>query len=395
MEQIIPMAHRPKILIVDDQPLNIDYLEQELNDLDYQTISAANGKEALERVRDELPDMILLDIMMPVMDGFEALKCLKSEPVWRDIPVVIISAMTDLESIIKGIELGADDYLPKPFNPTLLGARLKSGLARKSLHDLEKMYLQSLERELEIGHQIQTGFLPDELPGVSGWEMAAHFEAAREVAGDFYDMFYLPDGKLGFFLGDVTDKGVGSALFMALYRSLLRAFMNAGDYLGEGQIQDDPTDLLLNTVTRTNRYVCQTHAHALFATLFIGVLDPQTGRISYINAGQDPPLILRDGHPRQELAPTGPGLGILEEMDYRTGKMAMAPGEVLLIYSDGVKDIQDGSGAFFGGVRLLELVAQPAASAAELVERVSASLSAFRGDSPPYDDVTLLAIKRT
>jgi CheY-like chemotaxis protein len=103
-----------KILIVDDQPLNVDYLEQELSDLDYQTISAANGKEALERVRAELPDMILLDIMMPVMDGFEALKNLKSEPAWRDIPVVIISAMTDLESVIKGIELGADDYLPKP-----------------------------------------------------------------------------------------------------------------------------------------------------------------------------------------------------------------------------------------------------------------------------------------
>ena len=155
------------------------------------------------------------------------------------------------------------------------------------------------------------------------------------------------------------------------------------------------TALLLNTVTRTNRYVCQTHARALFATLFIGMLDPQTGRISYINAGQDPPLILHDGHPHQELAPTGPGLGIMEEMDYRTGETAIAAGEVLLIYSDGVKDIQDGSGAFFGRVRLLELVTQPAASAAELVDRVSASLSAFRGDSPPYDDVTLLAIKRT
>jgi sigma-B regulation protein RsbU (phosphoserine phosphatase) len=190
----------------------------------------------------------------------------------------------------------------------------------------------------------------------------------------------------------VTDKEFGPALFMAPYRACCG--YEHGDYLGEGQAQDDPTALLLNTVTRTNRYVCQTHARPLFATLFIGVLDPQTGRVSYINAGQDPPLILRDGHSQQELAPTGPGLGILEEMDYRAGETTIAPGEMLLIYSDGVKDVQDGSGAFFGGKRLLELVALPAASATELVERISASLFAFRGDSPPYDDVTLLAIKR-
>ena len=388
------MTDQPKILIVDDQPLNIEYLEQELEDLNYLTISAANGVEAIERVRDELPDMILLDIMMPVMDGFAALKHLKAEPAWRDIPVVIISAMADLESVIKGIELGADDYLPKPFNPTLLSARLKSGLARKRLLDMEKMYRQSLERELEIGHQIQAGFLPGELPEVPGWEMAAHFQAAREVAGDFYDIFPLADDKLGLFVGDVADKGVGAALFMALYRSLLRAFMNAGDYLSQGQTLDNPANLLLETVTRTNRYVCQTHVSALFATLFIAVIDSQSGRLSFINAGQEPPLILQDGHPRQVLTPTGPGLGILEELDYHAGETVIASGELLLVHSDGVKDTQDNSGAFFGGKRLSDLVIQPAASASELVERISANLASFRGDSPPYDDVTILAIKR-
>jgi serine phosphatase RsbU (regulator of sigma subunit) len=388
------MTPRPKILIVDDQPLNVEYLEQELEDLNYQAVTAANGLEALERIRDELPDMVLLDIMMPVMDGFEALKRLKADPAWRDIPVVIISAMTDLESVIKGIELGADDYLPKPFNPTLLSARLKSGLARKRLLDLEKVYRQSLERELEIGHQIQAGFLPGELPEVPGWEIAAHFQAAREVAGDFYDLFHLTDEKLGLFLGDVTDKGVGSALYMALYRSLLRAFMNAGDYLDEGQVQGDPAALLLNAVTRTNRYVCQTHDHALFATLFIAVLDLRSGLVSYINAGQDPALILSDTRSQQKLLPTGPGLGILQEMHYHVCETTISPTEVLLIYSDGVKDTQNASGAFFGNKRLFDLVAQPQTSASLLIERLSAALSDFQGDSSPYDDITLLAIKR-
>ena len=127
------MADSQKILIVDDEPLNIDYLEQELEDLGYNTISAPNGREALELVETEAPDMILLDIMMPVMDGFEVLSLLKAEEAWRDIPVVVISALRDMDSVIKGIELGAEDYLPKPFDPQILNARLHSGLERKRL----------------------------------------------------------------------------------------------------------------------------------------------------------------------------------------------------------------------------------------------------------------------
>jgi sigma-B regulation protein RsbU (phosphoserine phosphatase) len=299
------MAMRPKILIVDDEPLNLDYLEQELDDLGCETISAANGREGLQRVAEASPDMILLDIMMPVMDGFEMLRHLKAEPDWRDIPVVIVSALSDIDSVVQGIQLGADDYLPKPFNPTLLEARLNAGLDRKRLHDLEKLHIQSMERELEIGHQIQVGFLPEQLPEVNGWGIAAHFQAAREVAGDFYDVFSLSDGRLGFFLGDVTDKGVGSALYMALYRSLLRAFIHDGRSKIEGKHAEDSAELLHQAVTRTNQYVCQTHSNPLFATLFIGVLDPITGKIHYINAGHNSPQIIRQDGSREELKPTG------------------------------------------------------------------------------------------
>ena len=131
------MDQKPLILIVDDEPLNIDYLEQELDDLGYATVSAANGKEALAQVTESQPEMILLDIMMPGMDGFEVLAKLKEDPELRDIPVVVISAMTDIESIAKGIGLGAEDYLPKPFDPVLLKARLQAGLEKKQLKDID------------------------------------------------------------------------------------------------------------------------------------------------------------------------------------------------------------------------------------------------------------------
>jgi sigma-B regulation protein RsbU (phosphoserine phosphatase) len=375
------MEPRPRILIVDDEPFNLDYLEQELDDLGYDSLTAANGPQALELVAQEQPDMLLLDIMMPGMDGFEVLRRLKAAEEWRDIPVVIISALADMDSIVRGIELGAEDYLPKPFNPLLLNARLTAGLGRKRLHDLEKQYLHSLERELEIGHRIQAGFLPDGLPEVPGWSLAAHFQAAREVAGDFYDAFFLPDGRLGFFLGDVTDKGVGAALFMALYRSLLRAFLNVGSDL-------------LGAVLRTNQYVCQTHTGALFATLFIGALDPGSGELVFINAGHNPPHITLNGSFSRSLHVTGPGLGILEEMDFQVARERLAPGEMLFIFSDGAEDTQNSTGEFFGFERLCGMLASGQASAPDCVARVAQELERFRGEASPYDDVTLFAVQR-
>lgn len=138
------MSKRPTILIVDDEPFNVDYLEQELEDLDYATVSAANGQQALDQVAAHAPDMILLDIMMPVLDGFQVLARLKADARWRDIPVVVISAMTDLESVVRGIKLGADDYLPKPFNEVLLQARIEAGLEKKRLRDQEVEYLRQV-----------------------------------------------------------------------------------------------------------------------------------------------------------------------------------------------------------------------------------------------------------
>ena len=130
----------PKILIVDDEPYNVDYLEQELDGLNYDTISATNGQEALDKIQAEPPDLVLLDIMMPVMDGFTVLAALKSNPATRDLPVIVISANNDMRSVVKGIAMGAEDYLPKPFEPTLLFARIASSLMKKRLQGLEQLY---------------------------------------------------------------------------------------------------------------------------------------------------------------------------------------------------------------------------------------------------------------
>lgn len=141
------------ILIVDDEPYNVDYLEQELDDLGYATISAVNGQDALDKIRSQSPDLVLLDIMMPIMDGFSVLKQMKEDAAIRDIPVIIISANNDLESVVKGIKQGAEDYLPKPFEPTLLQARIASSLEKKLMRDERKRLIRTFA-DKEVAEQL-------------------------------------------------------------------------------------------------------------------------------------------------------------------------------------------------------------------------------------------------
>ncbi len=159
--QHIPTTTRPKILIVDDEPFNVDYLEQELEDLEYDTIAASNGQEALNLVATDPPDVILLDVQMPIMNGFQTLTILKADAHTRDIPVIIISAAHDLENVVKGIEMGAEDYLPKPFDPVLLRARIAASLAKKQWHDRERTYLQQIEAEKRRADELLQVILPE------------------------------------------------------------------------------------------------------------------------------------------------------------------------------------------------------------------------------------------
>lgn len=381
----------PKVLIVDDEPFNIDYLEQELDDLHYETISAVNGNDALDKVALESPDLILLDIMMPVMDGFEVLSRLKAEPTTRDIPVIVISAHSDLQSMVKGIQCGAEDYLPKPFEPTLLQARITSGLEKKHLRDLQKLYLKSLERELEIGREIQKGFLPRALPQVEGWEIEAYFKSARQVAGDFYDVFYLgSERQICLVIADVCDKGVGAALFMTLFRSLLRFTIGVAELFGE----HSPASRLKHAVTLTNDYIAYTHGDtSMFATIFMGVLDPADGMLAYINAGHESPLLVNLDGVCQSLKRTGPAVGILSDAPFAVREVQLQPGELFFAFTDGAADALNPAGIAFGKEHLFSQLTN-CASTETLLGSISERIQEHIGDAEQFDDITLLAARR-
>jgi len=400
------MNRRPKILIVDDEPFNIAILEQELGDLDYATVSAANGQEALAQVAAESPDLVLLDIMMPIMDGFAVLARLKADPATRDIPVIVISANNDMPSVVKGITLGAEDYLPKPFDPVLLQARISSCLEKKRLRDKEQLYLKGLVRELEIGREIQAGFLPDHLPQPPGWELAARFHSAREVSGDLYDAFQLSYGqKLGLVVADVCDKGVGAALFMTVFRTLIRVISNldyftrrpdgASAVVDRSDAQADSAATLIDTVVLTNNYITHTHGDSsIFVTLFFGILDPATGALRYINAGHEPPIVVGPAGVKASLRPTDPAVGLLPDHDFRCREMYLEPGDTLFVFTDDVTEAQSPGQAFFTTGRLLTLLESPVTSAADLLDRVETGLRIHIADTEQSDDITMLAVRR-
>ncbi|MDD2522817.1 MAG: fused response regulator/phosphatase [Anaerolineaceae bacterium] len=384
-----------KILIVDDEPFNVDYLEQELEGSDYDIITATNGQDALEKVRSEAPDLVLLDIMMPVIDGFTVLTQLKAEASSRDIPVVIISASNDLKNVVKGIQMGAEDYLPKPFEPTLLHARVSSSLEKKRLHDLQKLYLKSLEREFEIAREIQLSFLPTHLPTPQGWEVAAYFKAAREVAGDFYDAFMLPNDQLVFIVGDVCGKGIGAALFMTLYRSLIHAAASTKYFTVQGDGQGDlAAQRLKQVISCANNYVMDTHEDAKFTTLFIGLVELKTGRITFANCGNEPPLLIRKDGSLTDLNPTGPAIGIFKEIDFAVGEVFLEKDDLLLAYTDGITDTINAENSTFGKRRLEDFVRGFTGVGPDLLNLLVTQAHEFAEGVEQFDDITLMALRR-
>lgn len=262
-----------------------------------------------------------------------------------------------------------------------------------------------LERELQIGREIQAGFLPEQLAVPAGWELEAEFRPARQVAGDFYDVFELAvSQRTAVIVADVCDKGVGAALFMALIRTLLRHTVETGGLHSMSTLGWDPRDglprvgeaPLLHAVNSTNRYLTRVHREqGYFATLFFGLFDASTGAVSYINCGHNPPLhVAADGRLLAELAPSGPAVGVLCSAEYRIGRVLIKPGESLFVFTDGVTDCRSSDGEFFGEQRLTELATLPASSARTQLERIVRALEEHGGEGEQHDDITLLVLRR-
>jgi len=278
-----------------------------------------------------------------------------------------------------------------------LANSMSVALENARLWEQEKKFRKALQRELEIGREIQAGFLPEALPLVEGWEIAASLMSAREVAGDFYDAFELPDGTIGLVIADVCDKGVGAALFMTLFRSLIRVTSNLEFFEhAEGQNMPHSTpERLKRAMVLTNNYIAETHGDSgMFATLFFGILDPRTGKLTYINGGHEPPLIIQSGTTRETLYTTGPAVGAVMDCEFNLRETQLDGGDMFFAYTDGVPECKDPQGEFFGRERLLEIPHRFNGSAYELVKNIETDLRQYIASATQFDDITLLAVRR-
>ncbi len=291
----------------------------------------------------------------------------------------------------------------------LESARLYSKL-NESYRSLERAkaeveaYSKALDNEMAKGKKIQRDFLPRHIPLIPGWDIAIYFHPARQVSGDFYDVFILPNHLLGLVIADVCDKGVGSALFMALFRSLIRVFSGQIDLQGVSvsgstrscpDSRDNSLSEALNAVALTNDYIAEEHGEeGMFATLFFGVLNPSTGKLAYINAGHEPLFMVNSSGVKDQLNPTGPVVGMMPHMEYDIRQVRFEPGDILIGYTDGVTEAMSPQEYLFGKKRFKTLLQSPAATASELIEQIKLDLFAHIDNAPQFDDITMLAVHR-
>jgi sigma-B regulation protein RsbU (phosphoserine phosphatase) len=322
------------------------------------------------------------------MDGYTVCEQLKADELTRDIPIIFISALGETEDKVRAFGVGGVDYVTKPFHVEEVLARVRTHLSLRKLQRQLQEANRKMEQEMILAGEVQASFLPRRPPDIPGWQLAVTLKPARETSGDFYDFHFLPDGRLAIVVADVVDKGAGAALYMVLSWSLLRTC--APEYPAQ-------PELSLGEVNR--RILVDTHAEE-FVTVFYGVLDPATGAMAYCNAGHNPPYLVH-GQEFQELGRTGIPLGIFEDVTWERGVVQMAPGDVLVLYTDGVIDAQNPQEALFGEERLRravraqqELPPTQGSLAQDIRDAIVADIGAFVGDAAQLDDITLLVVAR-
>ncbi|MFH1502738.1 MAG: SpoIIE family protein phosphatase [Candidatus Eisenbacteria bacterium] len=240
-----------------------------------------------------------------------------------------------------------------------------------------------LASEVQAAKDILTYILPTELGSITGYELGAYHQPCLEVGGDLYDVKNLRDGRILFLAGDVAGKGLGAALLVSNIMPVVSVLM------------DEPQDLT-QLAARLNRQIFLSTDPIHYATLFMGILEPESGEVEYVNAGHNPPYLMNPGCGIEEIAATGTPIGMLEAVSFASGHLTIEPGGMLFMFSDGIPEAQNGAGEFYEERRLREVLSgERERPAEEIVVRVKLDLEEFVGDTSPSDDITVLLLKRT
>ena len=374
------------ILLVDDAPANIQIANSILKDT-YKIRIATNGAKALELAGTEpFPDLILLDVMMPEMDGYEVCSRLKSSAETRDIPVIFLTGQTEIEDETRGFDVGAVDYIHKPFSPAVVKARVHTHLVLRGIREELAQRLQAIQKELETARQIQLSILPTDIPKVEGLDISARYIPMTSVAGDFYDFIVVDEKHVGILVADVSGHGMPAALIASMLKIALAAQVPHAF---------DPAQVLAGL----NQTLCgkfEIH-YVTAAYLFV---DMEKSVITYAGAGH-PPLLLwgKSSAGVRDLQENGLFLGKFPWATYSSLELPIQAGDWCLLYTDGIPETPNHSGIEFGTEQFRQVIsADQSTSANQFSDHLLEELSnwAARGLGEDLDDdITVVAIRVT
>jgi serine phosphatase RsbU (regulator of sigma subunit) len=377
------IADKRVLLLVDDDPENIEIVNAILGEK-YEIRVAKNGVKALELVKFEpTPGLILLDVIMPHMDGYEVCRHLKADPKTRDIPVIFLTGKTDVADETRGFEVGAVDYIHKPFSPPIVTARVRTHLMLRDAHETVAQQLSVMNSELEMARQVQLSILPREVPELSGLEIAARYLPMSSVAGDFYDFLVVDEKHVGILIADVSGHGLPSALIASMLQSALAwQCPHASD---PGQV--------LSGLNRAINGKFERH----FVTAAYLFVDMENGTLKYSGAGH-PPLLqwqAKLGH-ANEFVENGLMLGPFANASYSAVSFPIEPGDRVVLFTDGIVETKNSSGREFGVERVRQILeSKHDLRSGRFVDALLYGLSDWSEHaigSSQSDDITLLVI---
>ena len=377
------------ILVVDDEPRNVRILQIQLEARGYTVLTAGDGADALEIIADKPPDLILLDINMPKVDGFEVVKRVRADKKTEFIPIIMITALRDThENRIKAVEAGADDFIEKPFNSFEVMARIKSLLRIKFYHDRLEQHNERLAAELQMARTVQDILIPqDGSQEIAGFNVASHCSPALEIGGDFFDLWEIDENRLGVLISDVMGHGASAALVTVFIKTVVSEHRD--------KFSDDPAHLLYILNTRFNNII-SSHLY-MFATAFCGVFDQKKEQLICANAGHPLPFLQHTPQSDCELIThqhTGNGLGISRESVYENCIYPFNALSRTFLYTDGAYEVKDPHGEQFTVEQLQNTIANCNVKTPEgLIRQVSDTITDFTNGQPNEDDLTIIAIQ--
>ncbi len=370
-----------RVLIVDDVKANVDVLVQALSG-DYKLSVALGGQQALDAVRRNPPDLVLLDIVMPDIDGYEICRRLRAAEATRELPIMFLSSLEDVNDKTRGFEVGGNDYLTKPFEILEVKARVRSLLKAKAYAEAVKA---AAERDLRIAQEIQTGLLPANIPAEiqgTGLDVHAILEPARHVGGDLFEVLRLGPDRVLVALGDVSGKGIPAALFMAVAMTLLRSLARQGH---------TPEKIL----QQLNDELLQQNPRGMFVTLQILVFDLARGSVTCASAGHHGVVRITPGEaPQLAFTSCGRVLGLLPAEDIASESLQLQAGDTFVLFTDGVSEAFGPEDELFGDERLLEhLQTSPGQDARETTLGVLGAVRRHADGVKQSDDITVLSVR--